>query len=201
LLAPIETESPRYSGDPWPRWDPERVQVVFVDDETDVLVLTDPQTGDRFDRPAGTDGDSNTDALDGDLSGPWQGTLTTVSSVNVFDATAGKVEDSEVVLTCDDDGTCMAASGSTILEPLGGGLDRHWDAERGRNSRGLCGEFRAGPGGGPGPLAGFGDTFLHRSRCRPPPTSTTEPYAVPAGSRPARGAPPPIGRGGGQVTV
>jgi hypothetical protein len=48
-------------GDQWPAWDADFVQVVFVDVEVDVFVLVDVVTGDRFERPVGTEGDADTD--------------------------------------------------------------------------------------------------------------------------------------------
>jgi hypothetical protein len=59
LLAPREVSSPSYDGPEWDGFSPDTIQVVVVQQTVDVLVLVDVDTGDRFERPVGTDGDDD----------------------------------------------------------------------------------------------------------------------------------------------
>ena len=70
LTEPIEVDSPRYGGDQWDDFDPDNIQVTFVDIDIDIFVITDVNTGDTFTRPRGTDGDQDQPGNGGDDNPP-----------------------------------------------------------------------------------------------------------------------------------
>ena len=79
LLAPRPASSPRYTGTRWTGFSPTSITVIQQSTtEIDVFVLTDPLTGDRFRRPAGTDGDEDTPDEDEEPPPPTTTTTTTV---------------------------------------------------------------------------------------------------------------------------
>jgi hypothetical protein len=61
LTAPSPASSPRYTGPRWSGFSGTTITVIQQTTiEIDVFVLTDPVSGDQFERPAGTDGDQDT---------------------------------------------------------------------------------------------------------------------------------------------
>lgn len=80
LLAPRPANSPRYTGARWSGFSPTSITVVQQTTvEVDVFVLTDPLTGERFRRPAGTDGDEDTPDEDEEEPAPTTTTTTTTA--------------------------------------------------------------------------------------------------------------------------
>lgn len=60
LLAPDPVSgTPRYEGTRWSGFSPQATQVVVVQQTVDVFVLVDVDTGERFERPAGTTGEDD----------------------------------------------------------------------------------------------------------------------------------------------
>lgn len=70
LTEPTAVDSPRYGGNPWDDFDPDDIQVTFVDIDIDIFVITDVNTGDTFTRPRGTDGDQDQPGSGGDDNPP-----------------------------------------------------------------------------------------------------------------------------------
>ena len=75
LTEPIEVDSPDYGGNRWDDFDPDDIQVTFVDIDIDIFVITDVNTGDTFTRPRGTDGDQDQPGSGGDDPEPPATTL------------------------------------------------------------------------------------------------------------------------------
>ena len=76
---PSRRSHPGTWGDEWDGFDRDRVQVTFVDVDIDIFVLTDVETGDRFQRPVGSDGDDDED-VGGDPPPPTTSTTTTTTT-------------------------------------------------------------------------------------------------------------------------
>ena len=160
LLEPEEVSSPSYTGDRWDDFDPDDIQVTFVDIDIDIFVLTDVINGGTFIRPKGTDGDDD-EPEDGDDEPPT--TTTPPATTSPPDTTSPPPEttaplgtgDVQVTLTwgggVDLDLHVIDPSGTEInysspSSPSGGTLDT--DAQSGCTS---CVENIFWPTGGAPP--------------------------------------------------